>query len=211
MKALGKVAVVAALGCLASLFSGCVSSSLVDIWHDPSFQASPVAKLLVIAVRKDATKRRIWEDAFAGELVKNGAMATPSYSLFPDAPPDTNQVVTTVQANGFDAVLVVLRLPRETNTQYVQGYSTTEQYARYSTYWQRYVTYYQEINHPGYIDSQSVGIHAIDVTSTGGNGRLIWSATSRTPDPGSMPDVQREIAGLVISDLAKRKIINSKK
>jgi hypothetical protein len=211
MNALGKVVAAATLATLTSLFSGCVSSSLVDIWHDPSFQAPPLAKLLVIAVRKDATKRRIWEDAFAGELMKNGAMATPSYSLFPDAPPDTNQVVATAQANGFDAILVVLRLPKETSKQYVQGYSTTEQYARYSTYWQRYVTYYQEINHPGYVDSQTVGIHAIDVTSTGSNGRLIWSGTSRTPEPGSMPDVQRGIAGLVISDLAKRNIINSKK
>lgn len=211
MNTLGKGVVVAALGCLMSLMFGCASSSLVDIWHDPSIQPQPLGKMLVIAVRKDATKRRIWEDAFTGELAKSGAMATSSYSLFPDAPPDTNQVIATVQANGFDAILVVLLLPKETSKQYVQGYSTTAQFLRYSTYWQRYITYYQEIDHPGYIDSQTVGIHAIDVTTTGENGKLIWSATSRTPEPGSVLDVQRGIADLVISDLAKRNIITSKK
>ena len=180
MNTSGKAVAAAVLGCMMSLMIGCASSSLVDIWHDPAFGAPPLGKMLVIAVRKDATKRRIWEDAFTGELAKHGVAATPSYSLFDDAPPDTNQVIATVQANGFDAILVVLRLPQETNKQYVQGYSTTAQFLRYSTYWQRYITYYQEIDHPGYIDSQAVGIHVIDVTTTGNSGRLIWSATSRT-------------------------------
>ena len=211
MTSLRKAIAVTALGFLISMEFGCASSYLVDIWHDPGIKAPPLGKMLVIAVRKDATKRRIWEDAFSEELGKHGVTATSSYSLFPDAPPDTSQVKSTVQANGFDAILVVLRLPQETNKQYVKGYSTTAQFERYSTYWQRYITYYQEIDHPGYIDSQTVGIHAIDVTTTGNDGKLIWSATSRTPEPGSVPDVQRGIAGLVISDLAKRNIISSRK
>jgi hypothetical protein len=218
MNSLGKAVATAALGCLLGLMCGCASSSLVDKWHDPSFKAPPLGKMLVIAVRKNATKRRIWEDAFAGELVKHGMAATSSYSLFPDAPPDTNQVIATVQANGFDGILVVLRLPTETDTKYVHGYTTyttTEQDLRYNpssgSYWQRYYTYYREIEHPGYVDSQSVDIRAIDVTSTGNGGRLIWSAKSRTPDPGSVTDAQRGIAGLVIDDLAQQSIINSKK
>jgi hypothetical protein len=187
---------------------GCASSILVDIWHDPAMNAPSLEKVLIIAVRKDPSKRRIWEDAFTGELAKHGVAATSSYSLFPDAPPDTNQVNATVQANGFEAVLVVLRLPQETSKQYVRGYSSTAQIERYSTYWQRYITYYQEIEHPGYVDSQTVGIHAIDITTTGNDGKLIWSATSRTPGPGTVPDVQRGIADLVIAELVKRKIIN---
>jgi hypothetical protein len=167
--------------------------------------------MLVISVRKDATKRRIWEDAFAGELAKHGVAVTSSYSLFPDAPPDTNQVVAAVQANGFDGILVILRLPKETNTYYIQGYTSTEQYGRFSPYWHRYWTYYREIEHPGYMDTQTVDIRAIDVTTTGNGGRLIWSATTRTPDPGSVTDVQQGIAGLVVSELAQRIIISPKK
>jgi hypothetical protein len=196
------------------MICSCASSSLVNKWHDPSFQAPPLSKILVIAVRKDATKRRIWEDAFAGELVKHGVAAASSYGLFADAPPDTNQVIATVQANGFDGILVILRLPTETDMKYVQEYTTyttTERDARYSpsygTYWQRYNTYYREIDHPGHMDSQSVDIRAIDVTTTGNGGKMIWSATSRTPDPGSVTDVQRDIAGLVISELAQQSII----
>jgi hypothetical protein len=223
MNTFGKTVVVAALGCFVGQMCGCASSNLVDIWHDPSYQAPPLGKMLIIAVRKDATKRRIWEDAFTAEIVKHGAMATSSYSLFPDAPPDTNQVLAAAQANGFDGFLVILRLPTERNTKTIQGYTSVErdkrngQYSNpyydpyYGSYWQRYQTYFREIDHPGYIDSQTVAIRAIDVTTTGNNSRLIWSATSRTPDPGSVSDVQGGIAGLVISDLSKHRIINSTK
>jgi hypothetical protein len=220
MNSLLKAVAVAALGCLIGQMCGCVSSSsLIDIWHDPSYKAPPLSKMLVVAVRKDATKRRIWEDAFSGELVKRSVAATSSYSLFPDAPPDTNQVIATVEANGFDGVLVILSSPTETNKQYVQGYTTTEHNVRYlpnnsayyNPYWPRYLTYYREIEHPGYIDSQKVDICAIDVTTTGKGARLIWSATSRTPDPGSVTDVQRGIAGLVTAKLTQRSIISVKK
>jgi hypothetical protein len=40
---------------------------------------------------------------------------------------------------------------------------------------------------------------------------MIWSATSRTPDPGSVIDAQQGIARLVIADLAKLNIIRSGK
>lgn len=248
MNSSGKWIVIAAFGYLISQVCTCTSSNLVDIWHDPYFQAPPLGKLFVIAVRKDATKRRIWEDAFTGELVKHGVAATPSYRLFPVAPPDTNQVIATVQANGFDGILAILILPTETNVQHVPGYTTSERkngYIHrgrddesihrdrddgdpaierddrhrilerddraapyYGHYWKRYITYYHEIDHPGYIDSQTVDVRAIDVTTTGTGGRLIWSATSRTPDPGTVTDVQRGIVSLVLSELERRHIIN---
>jgi len=212
MNSLGKAITAATLGCLIIQVSGCVSSStLIDKWHDPSFKAPPLAKMLVITVRKDLTKRRIWEDAFVNELAKHGVAATSSYGLFPDVPPDTNQVIATVKANGFDGILVVLMLPTETNKQYIQGYTTQIQDVHYSLYLNRYFTYYRDIVHPGYIDSQKVAMCAIDVTTTGNGGGLIWSATSRTPDPGSVTDVQRGIAGLVISELSRRSIISKRK
>ena len=234
MTLFAKVSVLAAIACMTSLMCGCTSSRLVDIWHDSSFQAQPLRKMLVVAVMKDATKRRIWEDAFCGELMKHGVAVTTSYNLFHDAPPDTNQVLVTVEANRFDGMLVILSLPSDTNSRRVEGYTTIEQdygvnspahrevryvykdssavkNVRYISYWQRYRTYYREIEHPGYTDTQTTDIRAIDVTTTGKDGRLIWSATSRTSDPGSVADVQRGIVNLVISELTRRQIINDKK
>lgn len=203
--------------CSIGLWGGCVStSSLVNIWQDPEFASQPLKKMLVVAVRKDATKRRIWEDAFVNELANYGVTATPSYRLYPDALPDTNQIVESGTSAGFDGIMVILQLPTQVKTEYVQGYTTQEQDLKYSpfyygSYWARYGTYYREIYHPGYTDSQSVDIRTIDVTTTGKDGHLIWSATSRTPDPGSVTDVQEGIVSLVSKKLSKRKIISDKK
>jgi hypothetical protein len=202
-----KAAAIAAVGCFTGLLCGCASSNLIDVWHDASRQVQPMEKMLVIAVRKDAAKRRIWEDAFAGELINRGVAATTSYSLFPNAPPDTNQVVAAAQASGFEGILVILRLP----TKKMLKPTSEEQNVNYTSYWQRYLTYYRDADYPGDNGSQSVAMRSIDVTTTGPGGKLIWSAKSRTPDPGSVPDAQAGVAGLVVSKLARQNVIISKK
>jgi hypothetical protein len=210
-----KAVSVSALGYLLGMMSGCASSSLIDKWHDASYLTPPLSKILVIAVRKEADKRRIWEDAFTGELAKKGVAATSSYVLLPDAPPDTDQVVKAVLSNGFDGILVIRKLQTEMNTRYKKGHMFMEQDGpngpNYVPFWKRYWNDYIIVEHPGYIDTQKVAIRAIDVATTGNNGRVIWSATSRTSDPASVIDIQKEIADLVMSELARRKFIGSKK
>ena len=193
------------------LMDGCSSSELVDIWSDSSFQSPPLNKILVISVGKSSVKRRIWEDAFSVELAKHAVAATPSYRLFPDAVPDTNQVVQIVQSNGFDGILVNRWLPSETKTQYLQGYVTKEQDMRYDRRTERFVTYYREVEHAGYVDSQKVDIRAIDVWATKYDGRIMWSATSKTPEPNSAQASRPDIVELVMSELTQQRIIASKR
>lgn len=197
--------------CCSIVMAGCASSELVDIWSDPSFQPPPLNTILVISVGKNPVQRRIWEDAFSDELAKHNVATTPSYRLFPDAAPDTNQVIQTVQSNSFNGVLVTSRLPSETNTQYVQGYVTKEQNMRYDRSRERFVTYYRDVEHAGYVDSQKVNIRIVDVWSTRNEEHLIWSGTSRTPESNSLTTVRPEIVKLVITELAQRGIIASKR
>jgi hypothetical protein len=208
-----KAVAVSALACAMSLLCSCASSSsLVAQWHDSSFKAPPLSKMLIIAIRKDAIRRRVWEEAFAGELEKHGVAAISSSTLFPSEPPDTNQLIETVQSNGFDGIMVILKLPTESSAHYVKGYVSMEpEGAYYGPYWQRYWNTYNAVKHPGYIDTQKVAFSSIDVTSTGNGGRLIWNATSKTPDPDSVTDIQRGIAVLVIRELTHQSIISSKK
>ena len=197
--------------CFFALMAGCASSELADIWSDPSFQSPPLNKMLVISVSKNSTHRRIWEDAFSAELVKHGVMPTPSYRLFPDALPDTNQIIQIVQKDGFDGVLVTHRLPSEADPQYVQGYMGEEQYTRYAWRMYGFVPYYRNVWHAGYVDSQKVDIRAIDVWATKNEGQIIWSATSKTPEPNSIQEVRPEIVKLVMSELTKQRIIASER
>ena len=211
MKKYWSIIIEGVLCCFFALMAGCASSELIDIWSDPSFQSPPLNKMLVISISKNTTHRRIWEDAFSAELVKHGVIPTPSYRLFPDALPDTNQVYQIVQSNGFDGVLITRRLPSEANPQYVQGNSGQEQDMRYVWRRDRFVPYYRNVWHAGYVDSQKTDIRAIDVWATKNEGQMIWSATSETPEPNSIQEVRPEIVKLVMSELTKQRIIASER
>jgi hypothetical protein len=201
----------AVLCCLIILIDGCSSSSLVDVWNDPSYNGSPLKKIFVITIRKNPVQRRIWEDAFVSELSKHGTQATSSYHLFPNALPDTNQIIQTVQEKGYDGILVTRGLTAETETHYVQGYTTTEIASRYNFFKKRYDTYFRDVQHPGYEESQVIDRREIDVWVIRGDERMIWSAISNSPERNTIEDVENDIAELVIPELTRNAIIKSGK
>ena len=194
--------------CFIALMAGCSSSKLVDIRSNISYQSTPLNKMLVISVSRNVIYRHIWEDAFSAELAKHNVASTPSYRLFPDAVPDTGQVIQIVRSNGFDGILVYRRLPTEMKSHYRQGFGMSDDNLVYDRYTERFtVSYYRDVDYAAYTDSQKVDIRAVDVWAAKNEGQLIWSATSRTPEPNSMQDVRPEIIKLVVSDLTNRNIV----
>ncbi len=211
MKPHRKTIVAAALGCLMVIAGGCSSSVLVDEWSDSSFHEPPLKKILVIAIRKDLTWRQIWEDAFSGELSQYGVQATSSYRLFPVVPPDTSQVIDAIQKNGFDGVLVTRLLLPDTSSDYVGSSVTTLHERRYNLRMGYYTYYEQYVQHPAYIDSQITKRSSIDLWVTGNGGRIIWSATSNTPEMRTLDAVRNAVAELVVPELARLGIVNSRR
>ncbi len=202
-----KFIIVSVLCFLMFLIESCSSSTLVNVWNDPSYHESPLKKILVIAIRRNPIQRRIWEDAFVGDLLKHRIEATSSYRLFPNALPDTNQVFEAIQENSFDGIIVILLLHPETQTNYVQGYVTTEKTTRFNNFRNRYDIYYNDVLHPGYVDSLKVKRSSIDVWALKKEDRIIWGATSNSPDLNTVESVQSDIAELVIAELARHAII----
>jgi len=201
MNATAKAGVICVFGCLVILMSGCATTKLVNIWHDPSFQAPPFKTMLVIAVRKDAEKRHRWEDAFSEALAHNGVAATPSYRLFPDHVPDTNQVIASVHANGFDAIITISKLPSKIRLHPMPPYLF------HGPYWRGYSECNAEEEAAGELDTERVDFRAFDVIATEQGGHLIWKAISRTRYADSLRDVHPAIARKVVADLVRRKII----
>jgi hypothetical protein len=198
------------LCCLFALMAGCASSKLVDIWSDSSFQSPPLNKMLVISVSKNLVYRHSWEDAFSAEFAKHNVAATPSYRLFPDAVPDTNQFIQIVQSNGFGGILVYRRLLPELKTKYKQGFEMSESNMVYDRYSKRFVaSYFRDEDYAAHVDSQKVDIRAIDVWTTRNEGQMIWHAKSKTPEPNSTQEVRAEIVKLVLSELTRSGIIAS--
>jgi hypothetical protein len=191
--------IVAQMALLALVITaGCAGQSqMTDLWKDPSFTAGPMNNVLIVAVRKDPVRRRMWEDAFAKELAARGVAATPSYQLYPGAPPDTQEVVVVVRRNGYDAIIVSVRLPNETTSTYVPGAVRSEA-VTLQDYWGHFHSYLRDVQDPGHTEIDEIRRVQTDVWSTSGHGRLIWSGTLRTLDSVS----DRTMEAAVSEDIA---------
>jgi hypothetical protein len=188
--------------------AGCgTSSQLVDTWVDPSFRDRPMSRVLVLGMMRDPIRRRTWEDRFAAELAKQGVEATPSYRVFPNALPDTNQIVDAVQRSGFDGAIITNRLPSQTRSEYVAGYVESVPVTRYSPWRQAYVTYWRDLYHPGYVDTERIVRYRTDVWSMAAEGNLVWSGTTEILDPSSDKSVNHEITERIVPELTHHGIV----
>ncbi len=199
-------------------FIGCSSAKLVNVWKNPEFTRTPLTNVLVVAMKKNPANRRIWEDTFAGELEKYGTAATLSYKLYPDAPPDTPQVMAAVEENNFDGVIVTMNLPNTIKTSYEPGYVGAipgfgfgdDDWDGWDDWYGAYGFYYGEFYSPGYVETETVVRDRTDVWSTKGKGALIWSGTSEVSNPSSSQEVGDEIADKIVPDLSNQDIIPRK-
>ena len=196
---------------LASVYTGCSSSSLTNVWRDPAFKSTPMKNVLVIAAKKNPVNRRMWEDEIVAELSNQNVTATPSYRMFEDSIPDPNQVGIAVQMKKFDGVLLIRKLASEISTNYVPGTSKSVQITQYNERTQTYSSFYKDVEEPGYTDTNKVVRHEINFFSTEKEGgHLIWSGTGEMLNPSSRDEVRHEISALVIPELANEGIIPSK-
>lgn len=188
---------------------GCGSTQLVNLWKDPSYNEAPLNKILVVAMRKDPVRRRMWEDAVVAALGKQqgGVFAAASYQLFPDAVPDTSALQENSKDQGFDGVLVVARIERSEITTDIPGYTTAEPVIKYSRRWKTYVTRLESIYHPASTDTSTVVSVRTDLLLAQEDGRLVWSATSKAVDPASTDQFRSAVADNVAAQLKKTRLI----
>lgn len=191
--------------------SGCAGQSdMTDIWKDPSFNSGPIHNVLVVALRKDLVRRRMWEDAFVRELGARGVTATSSYQLYGAAPPDTQEVIDAVRKNGYDAVLVSIRLPNQTTSTYVPG-TVTRQSVTTQDYFGFFHTYWEDVQNPGHTETDEIALVQTDIWATGPTGRIIWSGTLRTLESVSNPTTQTVVSRNIIPALEEQGLIPKKK
>jgi hypothetical protein len=200
---------IAGFALAAAIGNGCATStSLTATWADPAFSGPPVHKVMVIAVRKTPVNRRLWEDEMVKAIKQRRVTATPSYALWPEDVPDTQSVVARLRADGYDAAIVTHRLSTEERERYVPGYTTTAPTTAYQPYWGTYVTYYNQVYQPGYVENEKVVTIETQVWMNGGqNGRMVWSGLSESVDPTSAQEVSKELTGLIVPQLVKKKIL----
>jgi hypothetical protein len=186
----------------------CTPAVMVNVWRDPGVQAPRLNKLLVIAVRAEPIRRRMWEDAFSAELAAYGVTATQSYRLYPGAPPDTSQIREALTTNDLNGVLVAHPLPATTESYYVHGYNEAAPAYGYDPYWGRYYHYWHYVHHPGYVESVTTRRQQIDLyMAQNSGGRLVWSGTTAVTEPGSAEALRHDVVTRIVPVLSRQGMI----
>ena len=191
------------------LLSGC-ASRMSNMWRDETFQSPGMKNVLVVALRPDPTRRRMWEDSFVSGLTERGVKATASYHLFADAPPDTQQVEDAVRRDGYDGVLVNMRLPDGVEHSFVPGYTRRESVMKQSPFTGAYYTVWEEVQVPSRTETVAVANFKTDVWTTADGGRLVWSGSSRTTDRVNAGLVRHKVERMLLPELSKAGIVPGK-
>jgi len=208
-RAAGALVLVAA-GAVAIAFglAGCGSTRLSEHWRDPAWSGPALHNVLVMVVRKEPARRRLWEDAFVAELRKRGITATPSYRTFPDSVPSEDAIDDVMQQTSYDGIILSRRLGAAEIRHYVPP--TVVSYRggrRWGGFYGRYRSYYGAVYQPGYVEAERVVTNETSVWDARKDGNMVWSATSQSSNPSNANDLASDLADVAVSQLAKDGII----
>jgi len=198
------IALAAVLGVLFG--SGCASQSVTQEWHDSTFKGS-FNNVLVIAIRKEDVRRRMWEDSFVAELRARGVTAVQSYQKFPDAAPDTQQVIATVREQHYDAVLVSSRLPNSQTTRYIPGHTTTQPVTTQNTFSNAYTTRWTEVEVPGYTETNERRHYQTDLWQTGDSSHVVWTGMIDFAETSDLSVIPEAVQGTIAPQMERAGVL----
>ncbi len=191
------------------LSTSCGTSKLIATWHDESFAGKHIVQdVLVIAVTKDETIKRLYEDRFVDKLSKDGVRAIASYTLSqPDIKPTKEGVDAAVKEAGAKSVLITRYLGTDTKEHYRPPQRTmvfADPY--YGGIHGYYPMTYREAYSPGY----TVKVTTISLESNlyeTKTGNLVWSTRSESINPSMTKKYVDELVNLFAGDLKKANLL----
>jgi len=190
----------------AVTLGGCVSTSIVDRWKDPSFNGPPLHKVLVVGVQKDDGRRRLWEDGMVAALLRQGVQATASWMVFPSKAPSADELASAASRDGFDGVLASHFVGASQRNYWMPG----DAGVGFGWRW-RYFGYWDAVYGPGYVETENRADYQTDVFAVDANGgKLIWTGITRSVDLSSTHSITDEISRVLVPDLSKERILAGK-
>jgi len=190
---------------VAAMLGACSSTNLTNMWMDKGATSPVVDNILVISLDRNPEMRRLWEDALSAEFQAQGLVARPSYQLFPADLPDSQQVAVVMTRDNHDAALVTHPLAVVTNAEPDGGYHDTAP-AAHGNYWRRgYMVAWSAATQPPSDSKKGDLRFQLDLARA--NGQLLWTGQSKAVDPADADKLRTEVAGQVVPELQKRKII----
>ena len=183
------------------LIAGCSpSTKIVKSWQEPNatLQANATNKILVIAMVKDETSRRVIEDELVKRMNKN---AVASYTFVtPDMLKEASgeKLSDKLSQDKYNYVVLIRLADIEKETSYVPG-TTTGYYGGYGRYYGYGAGMYST---PGYYTTDKNYFIETTVYSVDPD-KLLWTGTTKTVKPDKIKKAVNEIADVVSDKMRK--------
>jgi hypothetical protein len=186
---------------IMSTVAGCSSISLSSSWKDPGTAPKQYRKLLVVGLANKPQMRQIFEEVYAAEVNRKGAVGIASYTLTGVENKLTRDVIVeAVKKSGADGVITTRISSMKENKEVRTGFVLTDR--GFTDVYGIPVSYAEFVHQPVEVTRSTKAVIETSLFDTG-TGRLAWSATSNAVDPEGIITVSRELADSVIKALTR--------
>ncbi len=185
------------------LLASCGGTRLTKTWRNPAYHGKMLANILVIGVSEQKPLRRSFENKFVNRLKAAGVNAHASHAVLAiDGKLQKDAVLAAVQKLGVDAVLITHLV----DVQESEVYHPAQVHGFYDYYGR----IYHYAHRPGYTTTHvkvALETSLYDVKTND----LVWSADSKTVNPGSKMEMFDNVIDAVVRDLQKQNLLPASK
>ena len=191
----------------------CTSSQITSSWKDPGTgkELSAFKNILIVGMPNDRQLKEEMENYLSEYLVKEGINAKASFDEFgPKAFVKMNEddVTALVRSKGYDAVITIALLDKQNEQSYNPGMVN---YTPIGTYYNRigryFTTIYDRTYTPGYYNNTTDYFWETNLYDARQE-KLIYSAQSKSFDPGSIKSLSKEYSRSIVKDLMEKGLIS---
>ena len=191
----------AALACLAATLLGCAASTEFNgVWvNSEAGNRVPVKSVLVVAINRDPTARRVYEDTMVAQFASRGIKAQASYRTLPDeALPSPPMIEAAVRGAGADCLLVSRVLREFTDVRITPGHSYGP--AGFAGMWSGAYSVPPNVHTAQKVIIDTRLFSAKDLV-------VLWSGTSTTEPTSSMEKTIAEFGTILTKALGDAKVL----
>lgn len=192
----------ALLGAIILLGACGTTVHMTGTWKAPEAPSGGYHNMLVAAVTSNVGAQQVVEAKMAEALQKHGVVAGKGLDIFPpkfnpQSEAEKEAAAQKIRSAGYNAILTVSVVNRESQTRYVPGtvsYAPYPTYGYYGRFWGYYGYMYGSVYSPGYYTTDKTYFLESNLYDLSQDGKLVWSGQSETYNPNSLESFAKSFA-----------------
>ncbi|MDB4955754.1 MAG: hypothetical protein JWO36_3323 [Myxococcales bacterium] len=190
--------VIAVVSLHAFVACGGPNTHIEQAWTAPNARFVQFHRVATLFAAPDGALRRGVEDKMAQELMKRGVQAIPAYTILSDLDVrNFQQSRDKLLAAGVDGVITMRSIDKRQKLEVVPP--TFDGYWGWGGAW-------PGVYDPGYAYTETIVRMQTNVYSVADN-QLVWSAVSKTVDPGNTRKLIDNVTKVVASELQRHRLV----